>query len=88
MTALGTVVGHCNIVNIEGNMELVREQLAFATAQAEIEKLDKEEKTKKKDEKNKEHDGLFPSAAKKLENHSQNITSLYTKEIEAILYTL
>ena len=45
LTALGTIVGHCGVVNSEENMEQMREQLAFATAQAENKKLDEEEKT-------------------------------------------
>jgi hypothetical protein len=69
-------------------MERMREQLAFAASQAEVEKNDEEDKTKKKDDRNKEHDDLFPKAVKKLENLSRNIAGLYTKEIEAILYSV
>ena len=88
LTALGTVVGHCGVVNSEEMMERMREQLAFAAAQAEVEKLEDEDKTKKKDDRNKEHEDLFPKAAQKLEKLSRNIAGLYTKEIEAILYSV
>ena len=88
LTALGTVVGHCGVVNSEVMMERMREQLAFAASQAEVENLRKRIRQKKRVIGTKNTKNLFPKAAQKLEKLSRNIAGLYTKEIEAILYSV
>ena len=79
-------MGHCGQVNSEENLKRMREQLEFASSMAEIQRLEANEKKKKKDDAQKELEKNAPATVAKLEEKERKVDSLYSAEIEAILF--
>ena len=50
LTNIGTVVGHCGVVNSKENLEKMREQYEFVSSMAEINRVTTNQKKKKDDD--------------------------------------
>jgi len=86
MTNIGTVVGHCGLVNSEENLLRLREQYQFVMSLAEINRITTNEKKKKESDAQKELEKSAPAAATKLETKERKVDSLTMAEMEAILF--
>ena len=86
LTNIGTVVGHCGLVNSKENMRRLTEQYEFVKSIAEINRKQVNEKNQKEEDAQKDLEKNAPAAAMKLETKERNVEGLYVPEIEAILY--
>ena len=86
LTNLGTVVGHCGLVNSKDNVQKMREQYGFVSSIAEIHRVTANEKKKKEDDVQRDLETSVPAAAMKLDKRGRDIDGLYAVEIKAILF--
>ena len=85
---IGLVVGQSTVVNSVENMKRMEEDLQFATACAEISRIEQIGKEEEQKKKTKEFEANAPDAAKKLGKNPSSVGKLTKNEIEAILYTV
>ena len=85
---IGLVVGQSTVVNSVENMKRMEEDLQFATACAEISRIEQIGKEEEQKKKTKEFEAHAPDAAKKLGKDPSSVGKLTKNEIEAILYTV
>ena len=86
LTNIGTIVGHCGLVNSKENMRRLTEQYEFVKSIAEINRKQVNEKNQKEEDAQKDLEKNAPAAAMKLETKERNVEGLYVPEIEAIFY--
>ena len=85
-TNLGTVVGHCGLVNGKDNVQKMRDQYEFVSSIAEIHRVTENEKNKIEDNAQRDLETRAPAAAMKLKKRGRDIDGLYVGEIKAILF--
>ena len=86
LTNIGTVVGHCGVVNSDENLRKLRDSLEFAKSFAEIKRVQETEKKQKGENAQKDFEKNAPAAVRKLEKKDRNLKDLNISEIEAILF--
>ena len=86
LTNIGTVVGHCGVVNSDENLRKLRDSLEFAKSFAKIKRVQETEKKQKGENAQKDFEKNAPAAVRKLEKKDRNLKDLNISEIEAILF--
>jgi len=67
LTNIGTVAGHCGVVNSEKNLRRLRYSLEFAKSFAEIKRVQETEKKQKGEDAQKDLEKSAPAVVRKLE---------------------
>ena len=88
LTNIGTVVGHCDVLNSEDNIKKMADNLMFVSAVAEVARHRTNEKSEKQEQKRKQYEDIAPKAAAKLEKFGRNLEKLNMKEMEALLFVV
>ena len=82
---VGNLVGNCVHVNSEENMEMLKQNLKVASSQAEITRLDADEKATKKKEVAGALEEKAPDATKKLELNGRNVSGITKDDIKGLI---
>ena len=86
LNSIGLVVGQSTVVNSAENMARMQEELNFADACAEIERLEDANKAAEKKKKTQDLKHCAPAAARKLNKDKVNIGKLTVVELESLLH--
>jgi hypothetical protein len=86
LNSIGLVVGQSTVVNSAKNMARMQEELTFASACAEISRIEETNKVAEKRKKAQDLEGCAPAAARKLNKDKANVGKLTVQEIESLLH--
>ena len=83
---IGLVTGQSAVVNSAKNMERMAEELKFASACAEINRIEEANKEVEKRKKAQELEDTAPMAARKLNKDKTSVGKLTKQELESLLH--
>ena len=85
LNSIGLVVGHSGVVNSPENMARMEEELHFASACAEISRIEEANKEAEQRKKAQALEDCAPAAARKLNKDKTSIGKLTKQELESLL---
>ena len=86
LNSIGLVIGQSTVVNSAENMARMQEELNFAAACAEINRIEDANKVAEKRKKAQDLEHCAPAAARKLSKDIFNVAKLTVQELESLLH--
>ena len=85
LNSIGLVIGQSSVVNSAESMARMQEELNFAAACAEINRIEDANKVTEKRKKAQDLEDCAPAAARKLSKDVSNVAKLTVQELESLL---
>ena len=85
LNSIGLVIGQSTVVNSAENMARMQEELEFASACAEISRIEEANKESEQSKKIQDLEECAPAAARKLNSNKADVGKLTKAELESIL---